>query len=120
MLMFRVFSSTLCTSEIEDTQCGFKLYTRKTARLLFSGLHLERWAFDTEVIYFATKLSVPLVEVPVRWTEVDGSKLLTGRFSIFTTGLTMLRDMCCVLLGSSLGIWQVGNTDWGKLKAKEH
>ncbi len=117
MLMFRAFSSILCTSEIEDTQCGFKLYTRKTTRLLFSGLYLERWAFDTEIIYLATKLGVPLVEVPVRWTEVDGSKLLTGRFSILKIGLTMLRDMCCVLLGYSLGIWQVGNSE---LKAKEH
>lgn len=28
---------------IRDTQCGFKLFTRETARLAFGNLHVERW-----------------------------------------------------------------------------
>ncbi len=120
MLIFRLLSSILCNSEIQDTQCGFKLYTRDAAKLIFRGLHLERWAFDTEVIYLATKLGIPMIEVPVRWVEVDGSKLLTNKLSIYIEGLTMLRDMCCVKIGYSLGIWKVANADWGKLKAKKH
>lgn len=28
---------------LKDTQCGFKLLTRKTARICFNNLHVERW-----------------------------------------------------------------------------
>ena len=41
---------------ISDTQCGFKLFTRRASRSIFSSLHLERWAFDVEVLYIASRL----------------------------------------------------------------
>lgn len=28
---------------IKDTQCGFKLFTRPAAQILFSNLHVDRW-----------------------------------------------------------------------------
>ena len=41
---------------INDTQCGFKLFSRRSARSIFHTLHLERWAFDIEVLYLASRL----------------------------------------------------------------
>ena len=38
---------------VRDTQCGFKLFTRRSGRQLFGLLHLQRWAFDIEIIYLA-------------------------------------------------------------------
>jgi dolichyl-phosphate beta-glucosyltransferase len=55
-----------CTRNIKDTQCGFKLFTRKAAKILFTSLHLERWAFDIELIYLAEQLKIPLTEVTSR------------------------------------------------------
>jgi dolichyl-phosphate beta-glucosyltransferase len=60
---FHFLVTILCTNQIKDTQCGFKLFTRDTAQLLFSNLHLERWAFDIELIYIAEMFKVPLAEV---------------------------------------------------------
>uniref|UniRef100_A0A2H8TPG6 dolichyl-phosphate beta-glucosyltransferase n=1 Tax=Melanaphis sacchari TaxID=742174 RepID=A0A2H8TPG6_9HEMI len=57
---------------IKDTQCGFKLFTRPAARILFNNLHVNGWAFDVEMLYIAEKLKFKLVEVPVHWTEIDG------------------------------------------------
>ena len=34
---------------IQDTQCGFKLFTNTAAQIIFNTLHLRRWAFDIEV-----------------------------------------------------------------------
>eukprot|EP00658_Telonema_sp_P-2_P084026 TRINITY_DN9226_c0_g2_i1.p1 TRINITY_DN9226_c0_g2~~TRINITY_DN9226_c0_g2_i1.p1 ORF type:complete len:304 (-),score=47.66 TRINITY_DN9226_c0_g2_i1:11-922(-) len=34
---------------IRDTQCGYKLFTRNSAKQVFSHLHVRRWAFDVEV-----------------------------------------------------------------------
>eukprot|EP01138_Halocafeteria_seosinensis_P008833 gb/GECG01009029.1/.p1 GENE.gb/GECG01009029.1/~~gb/GECG01009029.1/.p1 ORF type:complete len:328 (+),score=36.42 gb/GECG01009029.1/:1-984(+) len=47
--------------EIHDTQCGFKLFTREAARLLFPVMHIERWAFDVELLFLASKWKIPMV-----------------------------------------------------------
>ncbi|XP_054000478.1 dolichyl-phosphate beta-glucosyltransferase [Hylaeus anthracinus] len=61
---------------VRDTQCGFKLLTRRSARLVFQALHVERWAFDVEMLYIAQSLNIPITEIPVNWTEIEGSKLV--------------------------------------------
>lgn len=40
---------------IKDTQCGFKIFTKESAKELFSKMHLNRWAFDIELLYLAQK-----------------------------------------------------------------
>jgi dolichyl-phosphate beta-glucosyltransferase len=60
---FHWYVQLFVTRSVQDTQCGFKLFTRSTAEVLFSNLHLYRWAFDTEIIYLAEKLHIPIVEV---------------------------------------------------------
>lgn len=62
-------------SHIEDTQCGFKLFTRETAKLLFLNLKIDRWSFDIDLFRIASKLNIPVVEVPVNWREIEGSKM---------------------------------------------
>lgn len=46
---------------VRDTQCGFKLFTRQTARVLFATQHIERWAFDVELLFLAARLQIPIV-----------------------------------------------------------
>ena len=43
MYGFHFLVDTLCVKGIRDTQCGFKLFTRKAAHVLFTDLHIERW-----------------------------------------------------------------------------
>jgi dolichyl-phosphate beta-glucosyltransferase len=43
---FGFIQRNVCGIRTKDTQCGFKLFTRESAQLLFPTLHLERWAFD--------------------------------------------------------------------------
>jgi dolichyl-phosphate beta-glucosyltransferase len=61
--------------QIRDTQCGFKLLSRSAAAATFPSLHIERWAFDVELLKIAEITGIPLAEVPVKWTEIEGSKL---------------------------------------------
>lgn len=92
----------LCVKNIRDTQCGFKLFTRKTAQFLFSNQHVERWAFDVELLFLAERFGVPMVEIGVNWEEIDGSKL-----SPFWSSLEMARDILRVRFFYLLGIWDV-------------
>ena len=62
-------------SDVKDTQCGFKLFSRDVARLLFENCRLQRWAFDVELFILAKRLSIPVREVSVTWSEIPGSKV---------------------------------------------
>lgn len=97
----------LCSRNVRDTQCGFKLFTRDAARVLFSNMRLERWAFDIELVILAETLGVPLREVAVNWEEVPGSKLIQSKWDVVTTSLTMARDMLVVRASYLVGIWRV-------------
>jgi glycosyltransferase involved in cell wall biosynthesis len=58
-----------------DTQCGFKLARREAAREIFSRQRIEGFGFDVEVLYLARKLGFRAAEVPVRWNNVEGTKV---------------------------------------------
>lgn len=87
---------------VKDTQCGFKMFTRASARAIFPAQHIERWAFDIELLYLGVAVHrMPCVEVPVAWEEVDGSKV-----DIFADSLQMARDVAAIRLAYMLGIWR--------------
>jgi len=88
--------------EIRDTQCGFKLFTREAARLCFDSLHVERWAFDAELLYIAQKLKIPISEVAVKWTEIEGSKLVP-----VLSWLQMGKDIFLIWLRYHIGAWKL-------------
>ncbi|XP_030056260.1 dolichyl-phosphate beta-glucosyltransferase [Microcaecilia unicolor] len=92
----------LCVKGIRDTQCGFKLFTREAALCTFSSLHIDRWAFDVELLYIAQCLKIPIAEVAVNWTEIEGSKLVP-----FWSWLQMGRDLLFIRLRYLTGAWKL-------------
>eukprot|EP00053_Salpingoeca_punica_P004867 m.51349 g.51349 ORF g.51349 m.51349 type:complete len:322 (+) comp12983_c0_seq1:37-1002(+) len=102
MHAFHALVYILCVKGIRDTQCGFKLFTRQAALATFSTLHIERWAFDVEVLYIAQQLRVPIAEVQVNWHEVDGSKL-----DPMWSSLQMGRDLLRIRASYLFGIWKL-------------
>ena len=116
MLMhaFHLCVELLVGSNIQDTQCGFKLFTSDAANLLFSNLHLQRWAFDIELVLLASRLNLHISEVGVPWQEVEGSKLDSSKVQLAIVALGMLRDMLCVRLCYMMGIWKVSRSQQGK------
>lgn len=58
-----------------DTQCGFKLFTRRSAHIIFSRLITRGYAFDVEVLVMAREFGFTVEEIPVEWYERSGSKV---------------------------------------------
>jgi glycosyltransferase involved in cell wall biosynthesis len=58
-----------------DTQCGFKLFRRDAAHRVFPLQRLDGFSFDVEDLFIAQTLGVLAVEVPVRWNNVEGTKV---------------------------------------------
>lgn len=76
---------------ISDTQCGFKLFTNKTAKDLFNSLVVYAsgsektaftGAFDVELLYIAQKRGFRIAEVPVSWKYVKTVRVNPVRDSI--------------------------------------
>ena len=61
--------------KFKDTQCGFKAFTRDTARHLFPLQRIERWAFDPELLYLAKRFRLSVQEVPVEWSHREGTRI---------------------------------------------
>lgn len=58
-----------------DTQCGLKGFRREAARDLFGRSRLDGFAFDAEILFLARHLGYKVVEVQVRASDRDGSKV---------------------------------------------
>jgi dolichyl-phosphate beta-glucosyltransferase len=65
-----------------DTQCGFKLFEAGAAREIFSRQQLNGFSFDVEDLFIARKLGFRCVEVPVRWSHAEGTKVSMMRDSV--------------------------------------
>jgi dolichyl-phosphate beta-glucosyltransferase len=63
------------TNGIKDTQCGFKFFEADTAKRLFGDMQSGGFAFDIEIIARAQEAGIRLAELPVVWTDQDGSSL---------------------------------------------
>lgn len=73
---------------VRDTQCGFKLFERTAAQILFAQMRNEGFSFDLELLYLARKHGMLVDEVPVTWYDAPGSKVDSVRDS-----LRFLRDI---------------------------
>lgn len=77
-IMGRVFNwlvRVLAVSGIQDTQCGFKMFTRETALAVFPAQRIDGWGFDVEVLYIARQRGMRLVEVPINWYYQPDSRV---------------------------------------------
>lgn len=87
-LMGRVFNTLVrivAVPGVNDTQCGFKAFRAEVARDIFPDLRLYDGSkvvvgprvtgFDVEILFLARRRGYRLVEVPVEWTHVPGSKV---------------------------------------------
>jgi dolichyl-phosphate beta-glucosyltransferase len=73
-LGFRLLTADL-VRDVRDTQCGFKFFQGEAARRLFSKASLTGFAFDIEILALAADLGMSIKEIPVVWTDGDGSTL---------------------------------------------
>jgi len=60
---------------IEDSQCGFKCFTKIAAENIFPKCKINRFAFDPEILIIAKKLGYKINEIPVYWKNDLESKV---------------------------------------------
>jgi len=60
---------------IDDTQCGFKLFSARAAQLLFPLQQLDGFGFDVEILFLARRAGLVVREIPITWVYGRESKV---------------------------------------------
>lgn len=79
---FNLIVRLLAVPRIQDTQCGFKVFRQEVAQDVFPLQTIDGWAFDVEVLHISLRRGYKLVEVPVTWYYMPGTRVHPIRDSI--------------------------------------
>jgi dolichyl-phosphate beta-glucosyltransferase len=75
---FHLLASIWVVGPVQDTQCGFKGFTRDAAHDLFARQQVTSIVFDVEIIYLARRRGYRMAIVPIRWYDKRGSRMRAG------------------------------------------
>lgn len=108
---FNLLVQLLAVPGVQDTQCGFKLFSAKATESLFSSLYVYggstprkdayTGAFDVELLFLARKMGFKTKEVPVYWKHAE-----TDRVSPIKDSVRMLRDIIKIRLAYLMGAYR--------------
>jgi dolichyl-phosphate beta-glucosyltransferase len=105
-VMGRAFNwlvKSLLISGIDDTQCGFKLFSAAAAEALFRKTTIDGWAFDVEVLYIAQRQGRRVTSVPIEWHYRDRSHV-----SPISATWQMVGDMWRIRANAMRGLYDGG------------
>jgi dolichyl-phosphate beta-glucosyltransferase len=86
--------------DINDTQCGFKLFNMKKCRFVFKKQQLSGFSFDVEILYIALKHNLLIKELGVRWYNDTETKL-----HILRDPFLMFLDLIRIRINDAKGLY---------------
>jgi len=73
--IFNFLIKVLFLMPFSDTQCGAKVFKRKTLENVTYNLGMSQWAFDVELLYLIMKAGFKIREYPTVWADKEYSKI---------------------------------------------
>ena len=92
--------------DFQDTQCGFKAFSMPKFRPLLELMTIDRFGFDVEFLFVAQYNGLKLKEVPVRWNDVEGSKV-----SVVRDTRRMISELAQVRRNAKNGVYDASHDD---------
>ena len=114
---FLAFRRLILLPSLIDTQCGFKMFKTKAAKVLFPNLQFFKdksdnkgWrvsAFDVELLFMAQKWGYKIKEVEVKWKNEDISDTKGDNSSRFKKeSLNMIQEIIRVKKNDLRGLYE--------------
>jgi len=89
--VFHLLASIWVVGPVQDTQCGFKGFTRAAAHDLFGRQQVTSIVFDVELIYLARRRGERIAIVPIRWEDRRGSRMRASAGLALRVGWDLFR-----------------------------
>lgn len=89
---------------LDDTQCGFKCFSKEASKDLFKHQTLQGWSFDIELLYIARQRGYKIQEIPIPWYYHQESKVNAIR-----DALRILMDIQTIRRNADQGIYDPEN-----------
>lgn len=86
--VFTSFSNIVLNTNVTDFTCGFKAFSKRSTKEVFIKSKINRWGYDSEILFLASKLNYNIIEIPVTWSDVRGSKV-----NVFKSVFSSLNDL---------------------------
>ena len=86
--IFNRIATVFAFSGIQDSQCGFKCFSRQAAEKIFNLQKLNGFSFDVEIVYLAQREKLRIMELPVIWVNSEASKV-----NVFRDPILMFWDV---------------------------
>ncbi|MEI6288248.1 MAG: dolichyl-phosphate beta-glucosyltransferase [bacterium] len=90
--------SNLLAPGIKDFTCGFKCFSNRAAKDIFFIAKIDRWGFDTEIIFIASLKKKKIRQMPVSWSHDTDSRVKVFG-AIFTSANDLFRIIFYYLFG---------------------
>jgi len=72
--------------KITDSQCGAKVMSREVVETVLPRLGSTQWAFDVDLLFQIRRAGYPILELPVQWFDMEGSKVHPVRTPLEMSG----------------------------------
>lgn len=73
--VFNLLVRIIALHKIQDSQCGFKCFSRKAVEELFPFQTIMGWTFDVEILFIAQKRGYKITEVGIPWYHDPNTKV---------------------------------------------
>ena len=83
---------------LADFTCGFKGFRKNAAKFIFKKTLINRWAYDSEILFLAKKFEYKLTEIPVEWKNREDTRVV-----LKTVIIESLKDLLSISLNDFLG-----------------
>jgi glycosyltransferase involved in cell wall biosynthesis len=102
--IFTALSNLAIGGGVTDFTCGFKCFSQEAARKIWNAETINRWGFDTEIIFLARKFGYSVTELPVVWSNDERT-----RVNLLKDSLRSLSDLFKIRYNSFRGVYDKKN-----------
>lgn len=93
--------SNILVPGVTDFTCGFKCFSKEAASKIFGVARIDRWGFDTELLYIAKLKKIPMREMPVVWAHDTDS-----RVSVIKAVVSSLKELIEMKMNQVKGFYK--------------
>ncbi|MCX7996639.1 MAG: glycosyltransferase family 2 protein [Patescibacteria group bacterium] len=81
---FTLLSNIVMNVWVNDFTCGFKAFSREALYQVFTHARINRWGYDSEILFLAKKFGYTICQIPVTWSNDERTKVDLSK-AVFST-----------------------------------